>query len=70
MELAWVLIIKNKVIDLLKHILIYFFFFSGCGAGQQQRLGHNGYVSKHTHTHVCVSCPDCFSKTALKDLQR
>ena len=29
MELAWVLIMKNKAIDLLKHIFIYFFFFGG-----------------------------------------
>ena len=57
MELAWVLIMKNKAIDLLKQILIYFSsFFSGSGAGQQQRLGHNGYVSKHTHTHTRLRC--------------
>ena len=33
MELAWVLIMKNKAIDLLKHILIYFFFFRVVGLG-------------------------------------
>ena len=27
MELVWVLIMKNKAINLLKHILIYFFLF-------------------------------------------
>ena len=43
MALAWVLIMRNKAFDLLKHMLIYYSLFSGSGAGQQQRLGQNGY---------------------------
>ena len=60
MALAFILIMKNKAFDILKHNYDHLLLFSG---GQQQRLGQNGHVYKYTHAYV--ACPVCFSKTAI-----
>ena len=63
MALAWVLIMKNKAFDLLKHTLIYFFFFRVVGLGSNSVLVRTDIMSKYTH--ACVACPVCSSKTAI-----
>ena len=63
MALVWVLIMKNKAFDLLKHNYTHLLFLSFFPVGSNSDLVRKDIIYKYTHAYV--ACLVCFSKTAI-----